>query len=307
MESRAALPMTRPRVLLVEDEEIIALVIQDNLIDAGFDVVLAGDGQEAWERLVAGDHAFETILLDWEMPRLDGMQLLRQIKAMPELMDIPVIMETAVTDPASIQEGLNAGAHYYLTKPFDPKVLISVVRAATAQFREHRQMLDRVRLAHRPFEHLESGIFRFRSIEDGCLLADFLAAVCPEPETAILGLRELLINAVEHGNLGISYAEKSHLLFNDTWHEEIDRRMNLDENRDKRVRLHFERRPTQMVITITDEGQGFEWRDYLDFDPKRAFDLNGRGIALARVKSFDTLEYQGNGNSVVATIRLPSP
>ena len=297
--------MTKPRILLVEDEEIVALVLQDNLADAGFEVALARDGQEAWERLSGGDHAFEAILLDWEMPRWDGMRLLLELKSLPELKDIPVIMETAVTDPASIQEGLNAGAHYYLTKPFDPKVLISVVRAVTAQFREHRTMLERVRQAHRPFEYLESGIFRFRTIADCCLLADFLAAVCPDPDAAILGLRELLINAVEHGNLGISYADKGHLLYSNTWDKEIERRLLLAEHRDKRVRLHFERRPTALVITIADEGQGFDWLDYLDFDPKRAFDLNGRGIALARAKSFDSVEYQGNGNVVVATIRLP--
>jgi len=297
--------MNKPRILLVEDEEIIAIVLQDNLTDAGFEVVLAADGQEAWERLSGGDHAFETILLDWEMPRMDGIQLLHEIKALPELKEIPVIMETGVADPASIQEGLSAGAHYYLTKPFDPKVLISVVRAATAQFRDHQNMLERVRQAHRPFEYLESGIFRFSTIDEGCLLADFLAAVCPEPESAILGLRELLINAVEHGNLGISYAEKSHLLYTDTWHTEVTRRLAAEENRDKRVRVHFERRPPALVITISDDGQGFDWRDYLDFDPRRAFDLNGRGIALARAKSFDTMEYQGSGNSVVVTIELP--
>ena len=294
------------RILLVEDEEIIATILQDNLADAGFDVVLARDGQEAWERLSGGDHAFESILLDWEMPRLDGIQLLKHIKALSELRDIPVVMETAVADTASIQEGLNAGAHYYLTKPFDPKVLISVVRAATAQFREYRQMIERVRLAHRPFEYLESGIFRFRTIDDGCVLADFLAAVCPEPENAILGLRELMINGVEHGNLGISYAEKSHLLYTDRWQAEIERRLALDENRDKRVRVHFERRATALIVSISDEGEGFDWREFLDFDPKRAFDLNGRGIALAATKSFDQLEFQGSGNTVVATIKLPS-
>lgn len=296
--------MIKPRILLVEDEAIVAFVLQSNLSDAGFDVTVAGDGQEAWERLAGGDHAFEAILLDWEMPRLNGMQLLREIKCVPELKDIPVIMETAATDPACIQEGLSVGAYYYLTKPFDPRVLISVVRAATAQYRERRQMSERVHLAHQPFKYLESGLFQFQTIEEGCLLADVLAVVCPDPDSAMLGLRELLINAVEHGNLGIGYADKSHLVYTDTWHEEIAQRLKLEEHRDKRVRVHFERGPAALVITIADEGQGFEWRAYLDFDPTRAFDLNGRGIALARAKSFDSIEYQGNGNTVVATIRL---
>lgn len=68
------------------------------------------------------------------MPQMDGIELLGKIKATLVLEQIPVIMVTATTDPASIQEGLDAGAYYYLIKPFEPKVLLSIVKAAVEQY-----------------------------------------------------------------------------------------------------------------------------------------------------------------------------
>jgi hypothetical protein len=58
------------------------------------------------------------------------------------------------------------------------------------------------------------------------------------------------------------------------------------------------------VVKITDQGDGFAWGKYLEFDPARAFDFHGRGIAISKVWCFDKLEYLGKGNSVVATVLL---
>jgi len=298
--------MSGNRILLVEDEIIFAEIIEEVLTDGGFSIRHAEDGQEAWKFLTEEhDTGFDAILLDRLMPRMDGMELLSKIKANPELDQIPVIMETAAGDSASIQEGLNAGAYYYLIKPFEPKVLLSIVKAAVTQYHDHLAMQDSLQQAQRPFACLDNGVFRFQTIEDGCLLADFFAHACPKPDKAILGLRELIINAVEHGNLGITYQEKGELIDTGQMSQEIARRLALDENRDKRVEVVFERRNIDLVFTIRDQGQGFDWQRYLNFDPERVFDPNGRGIAMARTTSFDTLEYQGNGNTVVATVRLP--
>ena len=296
--------MSDKRILLVEDETIFAEIIEEVLTDAGFIIRHAENGQVAWELLEGGDTGFDAILLDRLMPQMDGIELLAKLKASPELEQIPVIMETAAGDSASVQEGLNAGAYYYLIKPFEPRVLLSIVKAAVAQYTNHRAMQKSVRLAERPLAFLDNGIFHFQSIEDGCLLADFFAHACPKPDKVILGLRELLINAVEHGNLGISYAEKGSLIDEDLIHQEIARRMAIEENRQKRVEVVFERSPAALVFTIRDQGQGFDWERYLDFDPERVFDPNGRGIAMARTTSFDSIEYQGNGNTVVATVIL---
>ena len=298
--------MSGNRILLVEDEIIFAEIIEEFLTDGGFIIRHAGDGQAAWKLLKEeGDTAFDAILLDRLMPRMDGIELLTKIKANPELDQIPVIMETAAGDAASVQEGLNAGAYYYLIKPFEPRVLLSIVKAAVTQYHDHLAMQESLRQAQRPFAFLNNGVFHFQTIEDGCLLADFFAHACPKPDKAILGLRELIINAVEHGNLGITYHEKGEFINTDQMSQEIARRLALDENRDKRVEVVFERRAVDLVFTIRDQGRVFDWKRYLNFDPERVFDPNGRGIAMARTTSFDSIEYCGNGNTVIATVKLP--
>jgi hypothetical protein len=213
-------------------------------------------------------------------------------------------METAMQDHENIREGLDAGAYYYLTKPFQPEVLVAVVRAALQQVVEYRRLRESVQVAERPFSFLREGVFQFRSLEEGRQLAGILALACPDPERSINGLQELLINAVEHGNLGMTYREKSDLLLAGAWEEELERRLGLPEYRLRQVEVVYARRPDQISFVIRDQGKGFDCSDYLDFSPERAFDLHGRGIAMARKLSFDSLEYQGNGNTVMAIIRL---
>ena len=292
-------------ILLVEDEEIIAMILQNALVKGGYRVTTAADGLAAWEMLAANPTRFETILLDREMPRMNGITLLRKIKEDDQLASIPVIMETAAGDLESVKEGLAAGAYYYLTKPFQTGLLLSVVKAAVLQLREQRDLQETVRQAERPFALLEQCRFRFRTPEDGRMLANFFARFCPEPEKTVIGLQELLLNAVEHGNLAISYAEKTELMMNGTWLDEIAARLALPQYSKRNVEAEFLRCGDEIRFTIRDEGAGFDWKPYLEFDPERAFDPHGRGIAMSRQISFDRLEYQGCGNVVTAAIRVP--
>ena len=111
------------------------------------------------------------------------------------------------------------------------------------------------------------------------------------------------MNAVEHGNLGITYDEKSALLVDGGWAQEVARRLTLPENVNKRVDVRFARGDDELRFTICDRGNGFEWARYMDIDPRRAFDRHGRGILMARHVSFSSIEYRGTGSEVVATVR----
>ena len=295
------------RILLAEDEEIIAIIIQDLLISEGFQVTVCANGSEAWECLQVDRPGYDVVLLDRGLLDMDGMELLRRIKNNHALVHTPVIIESAQDDQQSILEGLAQGAYYYLTKPFQPEVLLALVNAALRQSRDIRGMVNSLHQAERPLVLLQNGNFRFRDLEEGSVLANYLARACPEPERAILGLHELLVNAVEHGNLGISYNDKSEFVLEGNLFEEIQRRLQLPEYRERNVEIYFQRQPNSISFTIQDQGNGFNWEDFLDFSPERAFDLNGRGIAMARSMSFDHLEYQGNGNTVIATINLTVP
>ena len=141
-----------------------------------------------------------------------------------------------------------------------------------------------------------------RTLEEAGELATLIAQACPNADAALFGISELLVNGVEHGNLGLSYEEKSQLALDNRWKSEVDRRSALPDNLGKRVRLSFRRESERITLRIADEGRGFAWRNYLELDPRRACDPNGRGIALARILSFSSIHYEGCGNVAVATI-----
>ena len=292
-------------ILVVDDEEFNRELLERYLQRDGYQVVQAVDGEHAWEILTSGEHRFAAILLDRLMPRLDGMGLLARIKSEPRLSYVPVIFQTAVDDKESIAEGIRAGAFYYLVKPCNRDVVLAIVHSAVdlyvtldagrAAFSKEQQQL---------FGMLQQANFTIKTLAEARQLATLLSEIHPDPQRSLLGLSELMINAVEHGNLEISYAEKSELLRQGRWEEEVERRQYLPGYADRHITVAYQRLPEAITVTITDQGNGFDWEPYLTLPPERAFDPHGRGIAMSKLVSFDTLEYQGRGNQVMVTTRL---
>ncbi len=149
--------------------------------------------------------------------------------------------------------------------------------------------------------------YQLRTLHEAKELANLLAAAHPDPDRVVVGLTELLVNAVEHGNLGITYREKAELLDQGDLQAEIERRLALPELASRRVKVTLQRAADRLSTCIEDEGAGFEWQLYDDYDPEHALDPNGHGIAIARGVSFDEVTYHGRGNVVVAVVRLGTP
>jgi CheY-like chemotaxis protein len=296
----------RTKILAVDDEEFNLDIIERHMVKAGYDVVLAGDGVAALERL-EGNPGTAAIILDRMMPEMDGMEFLSRIKVNPKYRDIPVIMQTAAAGSAQVLQGIQAGVYYYLTKPYDDVLLLAILESALKDAKSKKEMREQVSRQRRMLGLMEESIFRFRTLEDAKTLAFYIANCFPEPEKTVFGLNELMINAVEHGNLGISYAEKTKLVLNGTWMQEIERRLQDDEYRNKFARLTFKATKDMIVITIKDQGAGFDWNNYVELSPSRATDPNGRGIAASRLMSFDSIEYLGSGNEVLCTVRMKQP
>ncbi len=295
--------MRETRILLVDDEALNLEILEAYFEDQpGITTVSADCGEAAWQRLSDAESRFDLILLDRMMPGLDGIGLLQRMRGDPRLSAIPVILQTAANSPAQIREGLEAGAYYYLTKPYRRDDMLSIVHAALTDAASRNNLRQQLHQHMSCLQFLENGEFAVSTVEEAGQLAAFIAHACPSPDTAVMGISELLVNGVEHGNLGLSYAEKSTHKREDTWQEEINRRATLPENQGKRVRLSFSRNHDTVTLRIRDEGAGFDWQRFLEMDPERAFDPNGRGIALARMLSFSSIVYEGCGNIAVATI-----
>jgi two-component system, OmpR family, response regulator MprA len=113
-----------PRVLVVEDDEEIAQVLQRSLRLDGYEVRLAGDGEAALD--AAATYHPDLVILDLGLPRLDGMEVARRLRATD---DVPILMLTARDALESRVEGLDAGADDYLVKPFERQELLARLRA----------------------------------------------------------------------------------------------------------------------------------------------------------------------------------
>ncbi len=285
-------------VLVVDDEPFNLEIIEEYLDEEGYTLFTAEDGDDAWQQMQAEPDKFDVILLDRMMPRMDGMEVLAKMKAHRKLKSIPVILQTAKASQQNIIEGMNSGAYYYLTKPFDDEMLRSIVRTAIEDKYRYDQLISQLEESVRGLSTLRDAIFEFKTIDEANDLAKILANACAKPDRAVTGISEMLINAVEHGNLDIKYEEKSRLVAQDKWQEEVENRLQQEQYKDKKVRVRFKREGRFNRILIKDEGNGFDWQNYLELDPMRAFDSHGRGIAMAKMMSVDKIKYMGNGNQV---------
>lgn len=289
---------SRATVLVVDDEPFNLEIIAEYLEDESYTLHNAVNGEDAWQELESEPDKYDVILLDRMMPKLDGMEVLARIKNHRQLKSTPVIIQTAKASQQNIIEGMNAGAYYYLTKPFDGEMLRSVVRTAVEDKMRYDLLTSELEESVRGLAVLQTAYFEFQTIDEANDVAKVLANACARPDKVVTGLSEFLINAVEHGNLEISYKEKSHLVAKGEWQTEISRRMQFSEYKEKKVRVTFSREADINRILIEDEGKGFAWKNFLELDPFRAFDSHGRGIAMAKIMSIDEIHYQGCGNKV---------
>jgi DNA-binding response OmpR family regulator len=120
------IPGSRPRILIVEDDQDLLRMMQ-RMLDAIADVATATDGEQALKLLASGAPP-DLMITDWMMPRKDGLTLVKEMKQDSRLKQIPVVILTAKTGPRDVIAGINSGARHYLTKPFKPDELISKVR-----------------------------------------------------------------------------------------------------------------------------------------------------------------------------------
>ncbi len=293
-------------ILAVDDHYANLILIREFLKDSGYNIHSAQDGEEAWAMLSDSPHLYAAVLLDRMMPKMDGLTVLKKMKSHDVLKQIPVIFQTSMKQEEEIAEGINAGAYYYLAKPLEKKVLVAIVTAAVYEFKQYRSLTKRSIEITDAVRYLKNGCFEFRTLEEGSKLSTLLGSICPGREQVIPGLWELISNAVEHGNLGIQYEEKSKLNELDQWELEVKRRLLLPEHASKTVILQVEKKEDEIHFIIQDQGKGFEWQKFMTLSTDRAFDNHGRGIAMANTLCFDRIEYQGCGNRVLAIVQCPT-
>jgi two-component system phosphate regulon response regulator PhoB len=146
--------MSAKRILIVEDESAIREMVGFTMRRAGYELHEASTGHEAQQRV--GTQVPDVILMDWMLPDVSGVELIRRLKRDELTRDIPIIMLTARSDEDDKVYGLDAGADDYMTKPFSPKELVARIRAVLRRG-EGEQAEEIIRIGEL---HLDGGSHR---------------------------------------------------------------------------------------------------------------------------------------------------
>ena len=123
----------QPYILVMEDEDALATLLQYNLEKEGYDVVVAADGEEGLVQV--DERQPDLILLDWMLPKVSGIEVCRRLRGRAETRNLPIIMLTARGEESDRVRGLDTGADDYLTKPFSMVELIARIRAVLRRIR----------------------------------------------------------------------------------------------------------------------------------------------------------------------------
>jgi len=285
----------KPKVLIVDDEEVLRNILARFMNKAGYETLEAKDGKQAIE-LYKISKPF-IVLSDIMMPKMDGLTLLKEIKKIDSR--AMVVLMTGYGNEDILLDALRGGAMNFFKKPFNFQEIIKFVENAL----KHRSEPD---LGELFSEHLieETKTFIFPTGETNILpivnqISLHLKKIAEDSEILNLkiGIEEMISNAIEHGNLGITMRQKQSALENGKWGEFLRERLGTDNNRNKKVTIKSHLKDDNFEISVKDEGNGFDWKALPVLSPDNLLNYNGRGIFLTKIY-YDEVVFNKKGNTV---------
>lgn len=220
-----------------------------------------------------------------------------------QCLKLNVILAGETNNPSIIRQALNNGIFFFVAPSFNPETILQTIKSASStKISNDFENLDSEPLQFP--EPLDQACFNIKTPKEARKVARLLSSIAPNPKRASTGLLELILNAIEHGNLGIGFKEKTMLLDQESFQETVSQKLKSPEFKDKKVTIEFSKSDKKIIYKITDEGLGFEPNDFFVFNSQRSLQKNGRGILIAKSYSFDQLHYENSGRTAVATVFL---
>jgi CheY-like chemotaxis protein len=242
-------------------------------------------------------------VIDKMMPDMDGIKFLETVKGNNNLKHIPIIIQTGDVGLSQMHEGMEKGAYYYLTKPFMPETLMAILKSAENECNLFDEMASKAVAEQKRIIGLVSKCdFHVKTFSEARFLAAVISHVSVAPQQTARGLMELFFNAIEHGNLEIGFQKKHDCLVSGTYNQEIALRLANERYKNRSVKVCIENTYPTMLVTVFNQGPGFNWRQYMVPENTVSLNLpNGRGIAIAR-KLMGNLNYNAKGTEAYCKI-----
>lgn len=283
------------KVLIIDDEPMARGMINQFLKDYPFETVLFGDASEALEYIKNRKDPFDFIFVDYIMPKMNGVEFTKILKSDPLYQKVPIIMLTSKGDTESTSEGIASGVLHYVKKPIVKSVLLSIVDSVTAQIQRQRELDQIIHKFDAGFKGLKSANFTLKTLEHAEKVGQFLSKFFPAPNKVLESIQGLLINAIEHGNFNVQYKKKNEVFDLQEWRSEVLKKQHLPENKNKTIRVALRKNKEQTSLTIEDDGEGFDWKNYIKKE-------SASKIANVYARIFDKIEYNSKGNKVKVSI-----
>jgi DNA-binding response OmpR family regulator len=293
-----------PIALVVDDVPHVRALLGTLARRRGFEVLEATDGESAVQ--LAAERNPNLILLDLRLPRLSGLEALARIREQDP--QVAVVIVAAVPDRADLQRALDLGAVDFVRKPFDTAevefVLDRVFRAVTEDA-DLRVALDHItqrttRIEFPGHPGLLAKVVAWLGRE---LKQSYPGAEIPLPEIK-LALYETLANAIEHGNLGITYDMKTHAMEEPGGMDALVRQRLKDPRlAARRIHVAVTYAPRDVTYVVRDEGDGFDPAALGARPLGDTTALHGRGLALVR-HYMSEVAWNERGNEIRMVHRL---
>lgn len=284
------------KILVVEDDYASRSYLEIILKKEGYNFKSSDNGKDALE--IFKEYLPDVVLSDINMSQMNGIELLGAIKKIkPETI---MIMLTAYTSEEYVMQCIRLGANNYLKKPIPKHSILSLLR-------KHNVIISDIKSEKKVSSFLKKNNFKLQFKTDFNRIHAVVNYLVNETENLFseetkldlkLGLSELVLNAVEHGNLGITFSEKNEAVQSDSLVELYEERMANPEFANKIVEINFSVFEFGGQWIIKDQGNGFIPESVPSpISEDGVLRLHGRGIFICKFQ-FDEVEYIGNGNTV---------
>jgi sigma-B regulation protein RsbU (phosphoserine phosphatase) len=280
-------------ILIIDDNVDLLEYLKDFFMIYNYEVILAESGNEGIDKF--RQFAPDVVISDIRLPDKSGNIVVKEIKEIDH--EVPIIVITGYSDHNLILSAMKNGAVELLKKPFKPKDLKYLVTKIETLFKKIKVKLSSSFLQWEK-RHLKisNDIHLIPSVTD--FIFSNIDYIFGEISFMKIGLQEILINAIEHGNLNITYEEKQDLLTTGDYHNFLRHKASLPGYLDKYVDIKVFSTPQYLKIIVEDMGDGFDLSSIPDpQNPENFLNELGKGIMMT-LNAFDNVKYNNIGNCV---------
>jgi DNA-binding response OmpR family regulator len=291
-------------VLIIDDESPVREVLKIALKENGYTVREAEDGRKGIDSF--GEANPDIVITDVNMPEMSGIAVTQKIRAMNA--DVDIVIMTGYGSEDLVIEALRAGASNYIKKPISFKELFTILDGIylKRQNKKRYEVLKEVLLEERKTIAIDNDIRKVWGTVNQVFFNVTPRLGERELDGVKLGLYEIIVNAIEHGNLGITYEEKEDALNRNSYQNLLEVRLRKAAEEKRMVSINSVLDRYGVTIEVRDEGKGFNYTKLpAATDAESIMSAHGRGILLASLY-FDSIEFRSPGNAVVLSKRFPS-